>query len=101
MEKVNVFIKIRVLFWPEISALGVFFNFDNERRRPPKYPSAPPPGNTLDWVHSFTALGIDYNVLDNKNMTKTNIENKIESMKCITKAWGCRNITPIGRITVL
>ena len=43
MEKVTVFIKIRVLFWPEISGLGVFFNFDNERMRPPKYPSAPPP----------------------------------------------------------
>ena len=41
MKKVSVFIKIRVLFWPEISALGVFFNFDNERMRPPKYPSAP------------------------------------------------------------
>ena len=25
MEKVSVFIKTRVLFWPEISALGVFF----------------------------------------------------------------------------
>ena len=43
VEKVSVFIKIRVHFWPEISALGVFFNFDNERMRPPKYPSAPPP----------------------------------------------------------
>ena len=32
-----------VLFWPDISALGVFFNFDNERMHPPKYPSAPPP----------------------------------------------------------
>ena len=32
-----------VLFWPEISALGVFYNFDNERTRPSKYPSAPPP----------------------------------------------------------
>ena len=41
MEKVSVFIKIRVLFWPEISALGVFFNFDNERMHPPKYPGAP------------------------------------------------------------
>ena len=39
MEKVSVFIKIRVLFWPEISALGVFLNFDNKRMRPPKYPS--------------------------------------------------------------
>ena len=25
MEKVSIFIKIRVLFWPKISALGVFF----------------------------------------------------------------------------
>ena len=43
MEKVCVFIKIRVLFWPEISAYGVFLNFDNERMRPPLYLSAPPP----------------------------------------------------------
>ena len=49
MEKVSVFIKIRVL-WPEISALGVFLNFDNELMRPPKYPSAPPPG----YVHVCT-----------------------------------------------
>ena len=32
-----------MLFWPEISALGVFFNFDNERMHPSKYPSGPPP----------------------------------------------------------
>ena len=38
VKKVSVFIKIRVLFWPEISAVGVFFNIDNERMRPPKYP---------------------------------------------------------------
>ena len=31
-----------MLFWPEISALGVFLNFDNERMRPPKCPSDPP-----------------------------------------------------------
>ena len=30
MEKVSVFIKIRVLFWPDVSALGVFLKFDNE-----------------------------------------------------------------------
>ena len=33
-----------VLFCPEISALGVFLNFDNERMQPPKYQSAPPGG---------------------------------------------------------
>ena len=39
------FLKIRVLFWPEISALGVFLNFDNERMHPPKYLSDPPGTN--------------------------------------------------------
>ena len=33
MGKVSVFfIKVRVLFWPEISAIGVFLYFDNERK---------------------------------------------------------------------
>ena len=31
--KKSAFKKIRVLFWPEISAYGVFINFDNERMR--------------------------------------------------------------------
>ena len=31
-----------MLFWPEISVLGVFLNFDNERMHPPKYLSDPP-----------------------------------------------------------
>ena len=44
MGKVSVFfIKVRVLFWPEISAIGVFLYFDNERMRPSKYQSPPPP----------------------------------------------------------
>ena len=37
LEKVSVFIKIRVIFWPEISALGVSLNFDNESMRSPLY----------------------------------------------------------------
>ena len=41
VERNQRFIKIRVLFWPEISALGVFLNFDNERMRPP------PPGHRV------------------------------------------------------
>ena len=44
LEKVSVFIKIRVLFWPEISALGVFFNFENaDAPPPPSVPECPPP----------------------------------------------------------
>ena len=56
MEKVSVFIQIRVLFWPEISALGVLFNFDNECMRPPKFLSAPR-------VHRAIMLGCVYYIL--------------------------------------
>ena len=49
MEKVSVFIKIRVLFWPEISAYGVFFNFDNERMRPLNTQVPPPPPPPRDY----------------------------------------------------
>ena len=56
--------------------------------------------NNLDWVSSFTALGIVYDVKNLKNITKNNIENKIETMKKLIQAWTFRNLTPIGRITV-
>ena len=62
MEKVSVFVKIRVLFWPEISALGVFLNFDNERMRPPKYPSAPT--GFLQHPSFPPYVGIPYHVID-------------------------------------
>ena len=55
-KKVSVFIKIRVLFGPEINALGVFFDFDNERMRPPKYPSAPPPPDLKCIMHVHEAM---------------------------------------------
>ena len=43
LENMSAFLKIRVLFWPEISALEVFLNFENERMQPSKYQSDPPP----------------------------------------------------------
>ena len=57
--------------------------------------------NNLDWVNNFTALGIDYDVLNMRDITQNNIESKIEGMKNAVRAWGCRNITPIGRVAVL
>ena len=39
LEKVSVFFKIRVLFWPEINALGVFLNFYIKCMYPTKYQS--------------------------------------------------------------
>ena len=57
--------------------------------------------NNLDWGSSFTALGIQYNVKDMINITELNISDKLDSMRGAIKAWGCRNLTPMGRITVL
>ena len=37
----SAFLKIRVLFWPGTSALGVSLNFENERMQPSKYQSDP------------------------------------------------------------
>ena len=62
LEKVSVFIEIRVLLWQEISALGVFLNFDNERMRPPLYLSAPTGLVSLSGHRSF--LFIDVSVID-------------------------------------
>ena len=57
--------------------------------------------NNLDWVSTFTALGIQYDVLDMTNITNLNIQDKLNSMRSIIKSWSCRNITPIGKIAVL
>ena len=56
--------------------------------------------NDLDWVSSFTALGITYDVKNIKNITVSNIESKLDDMKKIIQLWMYRNITPIGRICV-
>ena len=57
--------------------------------------------NNLDWVSQLTALGIHYDVLNMSNITKDNIELKLNEMSKLMQAWSCRNITPLGRITVL
>ena len=56
--------------------------------------------NDLEWVTSFTALGIDYDTLNINEITDQNISLKIESMKKLIQLWMGRNITPVGRITV-
>ena len=56
--------------------------------------------NNLEWVISFTALGIEYDTLNINEITDQNISLKIESMKKLIQLWMGRNITPVGRITV-
>ena len=57
--------------------------------------------NNLDWVTSFTGLGINYDVLNLKHITELNLSDKFDGMRNIIRAWGCKNIIPIGRMTVL
>ena len=57
--------------------------------------------NNLDWVTKFTALGINYDVLNLEQITDLNINQKKEEIKKLMHLWSCRNITPMGRITVL
>ena len=56
--------------------------------------------NNLEWVHTFTSLGIEYNVLNIENITEHNIANKITSMKKLIQIRMSRNITPIGRVAI-
>ena len=56
--------------------------------------------NNLNWVSSFTALGISYDVLNLQSITETNINLKIASMKKLILTWSCRNTSPIGRVTI-
>ena len=50
------FLEIRVLFWPEISALGVFLNFDNERMYPLNTEVPPHRAMTPDFCQTPTLL---------------------------------------------
>lgn len=55
----------------------------------------------LSWgKNTFSYLGIDFNT-DLSKMLKTNLEKKLVEIKSLLKHWSKRNLTPIGRITVI
>ena len=54
--------------------------------------------NNLDWVSQFNALGIEYDVNNMEDITITNIDLKLDSLKKIIQNWTHRNISPIGRV---
>ena len=55
----------------------------------------------LTWgKHSFNYLGIYFDV-DLSKMIKINFEKKIIEIKSLLKQWSKRQLTPIGRITVI
>ena len=55
----------------------------------------------LDWVHQFTALGIQYDVHDLQNVTILNCTEKLVEMDKILLNWSRRNTTLIGRILII
>ena len=55
----------------------------------------------LTWgKHSFNYLGIDFDV-DHSKIIKINFEKKFIEIKSLFKQWSKRQLTPIGRITVI
>ena len=59
------------------------------------------PDLDLIWTNRFTSLGIDYDVSDLDNITKLNLDPKIIEIDNLTKIWQIRNLTLIGKITII
>ena len=55
----------------------------------------------LIWTDQFTALGINYDVKNINLIADQNIEIKIKEIKKVIAVWSGRNITPLGRITLI
>ena len=55
----------------------------------------------LIWTSEFTSLGINYNILELKNITELNLEPTILEMEKLNSIWKCRNLTLIGKITII
>ena len=55
----------------------------------------------LDWVHQFTALGIQYDVHDLQIVTTLNCIEKLAEMDRILLNWSRRNTTLLGRILII
>ena len=58
-------------------------------------------GKELDWVKTFTSLGINYDVLNLADITKTNCDTKMMEIENLLRNWNRRNISLFGRIQVI
>ena len=59
------------------------------------------PDLNLIWTKKFTSLGIEYDVSDLDNITQLNLDPKITEIDNLIKIWQIRNLTTIGKITVI
>ena len=55
----------------------------------------------LIWTNKFTALGITYDIHNMKQIADQNIEIKMNEILKLIRAWSGRNITPLGKITLI
>ena len=55
----------------------------------------------LIWTQEFTSLGIDYNINALDKITDLNLDLKILEMEKMSSIWNVRNLTLIGKITII
>ena len=55
----------------------------------------------LDWVKSFTALGINYDVTNLQGITELNCKTKMIEVEKVLLSWSRRNTTIAGRVLVI
>ena len=55
----------------------------------------------LFWMQEFTSLGINYSINELNNITDLNLESKILEMEKLSSVWRSRNLTLIGKITII
>ena len=55
----------------------------------------------LIWTHEFISLGITYNINSLSTITELNLDNKILEMEKLLTIWRGRDLTLIGKITII
>ena len=53
------------------------------------------------WMYEFTSLGINYNTLNLNQIAELSLEPKISEMEKLPSTWKGRNLTLIGKITII
>ena len=55
----------------------------------------------MEWTDTFTVLGVEYNVNEMGEITRLNIEKKINDIKNLIRLWQARKLSPYGKVTVI
>ena len=55
----------------------------------------------LIWTNEFVSLGILYNISNLNQITELNLRPRIHEMENLASIWKCRNLTIIGKTTII